>query len=306
MNILIPKSCRSDDPLSIPLIKAFSLEEVDWCDVYVDLLTPGNYFQTYNNLSWWNGRDINLVIVIGDRIEQMALAQWAFLHNVPICHFGAGITNTISTFDDIHRHNITLMSEIALCEDGLSCRTVRSLWLDIGKIDFGIFSESLHNNNGVIEERLEQFNIHEIGNPYLVDIDKIDNELIPNLKYDLVLYNPVTINSYENLPFIYDYLDKNRKTIVIKSNPDPKIEELPFDYENLSRPQFLGLLSACERFITNSSSEFYEAPYYLEPKQIIHVGNRNKDRSTKFENMKAYDPKDVVSIIEKWWLEKNG
>jgi UDP-N-acetylglucosamine 2-epimerase len=49
-------------------------------------------------------------------------------------------------------------------------------------------------------------------------------------------------------------------------------------YPNLPRPQFLGLLKNCHRFVTNSSCAIYEAPHFLKPEQIVQIGNRNLNR----------------------------
>ena len=49
--------------------------------------------------------------------------------------------------------------------------------------------------------------------------------------------------------------------------------------ENMERSKFLGLLKNCNFFFTNSSAAYYEAPYFLEEKQIVHIGQRNKERS---------------------------
>ena len=58
---------------------------------------------------------------------------------------------------------------------------------------------------------------------------------------------------------------------------------------------------SCDRFITNSSCSFYEAPLFLEDDQIVRVGNRNRGREVV-----KYDVSDLRSsgtIL--YFLEKN-
>ena len=69
--------------------------------------------------------------------------------------------------------------------------------------------------------------------------------------------------------------------IQIGCNPDLRVGKwggVDQYYDNLPRPQFLGLLKNCRRFITNSSAAIYEAPHFLKPEQIIMVGDRNRNR----------------------------
>ena len=122
MKIIITRGCRSDYPLSDPIIKA--MESNDFFKVYpinlhVNGSAPENFIESFNIMSHaCTSIEPDLVIIVGDRIEAAGACNAVFLNNIPIAHLGAGITNTpISTYDDILRHNITLMADIALCEN---------------------------------------------------------------------------------------------------------------------------------------------------------------------------------------------
>jgi len=56
-------------------------------------------------------------------------------------------------------------------------------------------------------------------------------------------------------------------------------------------------LKNCRRFITNSSCSYYEAPFFLKPKQIIKIGIRNKNRSDSYKNVLKKDI--LVDVIKK-------
>lgn len=307
--ILMSNSCRSDQALIKPI--SDRLEQEDWCVAHYLTLRPGNYLESYkiceNYLNKYSNYD--LCIVIGDRIEQLALCQCAFFHNIPIAVYGSGITNTIATFDDINRHSIALMADVCLCEDQNSAKLTKLLKEVIQKIT---------NDSGYYLKDLERHDIHVVGNLYLDTIDNIDESLVPSEPYDLILINPETLlqDKQENIHVFYkawEFIDKD--TIWIGGNPDCSMNidtknyqpNFTTYYENVPRSQFLGLLRNCERFITNSSSAYYEAPYFLKPEQIIQVGERNKNRSTPREWNQDYKTSErIVEIIKKWWSNKNA
>lgn len=278
MRLLISRACRSDYPLSDPIIKKLRKEQ--WCHFQTIDLVPANFLESYKKCqNLFDNFEYDLVLCIGDRIEVLPLAICASLHHQKIMHLGAGIINqTISTFDDLFRHQITILSDIALCEDRKSYMTTYKLWETIGR-------NKLKDKN----------NIHIIGNPYDINLDEIDESLVPDEPYDLVLINPTT--TIKEIPM---FLSKEN-TIIIGSNADGRIPNLKPTYDNLPRPQFLGLLSKCQRFISNSSCTRYEAPMFLKPEQIVQIGARNKLRSSKFENMQAGASDRIIEILKQYW-----
>jgi len=305
MKVLIPVGCRSDEGLSAPIIRR--MREDPFFEVIVlDL----GLFVSHFNSAYYNSEMVikeikpDLLIATGDRVEMTAAACAAFHNGIPIAHLYAGVTNNITTLDDINRHCITLWSELAFCEDYTSASNVWHLWKNIKKFTYEQIDKictKVFMSWGVNleNEELEQFNIYNIGITHLDDLE-VDESLVPDEPYDLVLINPTT--SINEIPsYITD-----KKTIVIGSNPD-----IPFnkgfrdkaDYDNLPRPQFLGLLKNCSRFITNSSSAYYEAPYFLKPEQIVLIGERNKNRST-FTNLEVGASDKIVKIVKAWEIRK--
>ena len=106
-----------------------------------------------------------------------------------------------------------------------------------------------------------------VGKPNHLDFLEIDESEVPDREYNLILYNPVTMGGSEIL------------NIILEPNNDIRY------MENQPRDKYLGLLKNCNIFFTNSSSGKYEAPYFLEEKQIVHIGQRNKERSEiKYED----------------------
>ena len=285
--ILVPFACRSDEGITKPIIKRL---ELDWQNFTLETieLIPSVFSTNYQVLDGaWN-HDIkekpDLIYIAGDRIEMVAAACAAFHNNIPIAHYGSGIVNQlISTYDDISRHCIGLWATIAFCEDRKSYMVINRLWNTIGKCTFK-----------------DKMNLHIVGNVYLDDLI-IDESLVPEEPYDLALFNPTTLTEDSD-----EIMFPERKCIRIGSNPDGQgymgvIKEGFITYDNLPRPQFLGLLKNCTRFITNSSCAYYEAPYLgLKKEQIIIRGMRNRMRSTP-QNLQAGASDKIIKIIKEWW-----
>jgi len=297
-NILLPYSCRSDSALTQPIINR--LEKEDWCNLTTIPLVPANYFDSFKRIEKHLSLcTYDLAYITGDRVEMGAAAQAAFLSNTPICHYGSGITNyPPSCYDDFIRHQIAIVSDILLCED------------------FNSYGR-MKNMEAIL--RLNDKEIYIVGNLYLDDLPELDFSLVPTEPYDLILINAETLNPTD---FIITKIEvDNTLKIFIGSNPDKEItyDNIYFErdikkgfpethfryYNNIPRSQFLGLLKNCKRYITNSSSSVYEAPLYLKPEQIIKIGERNKNRSSNFEEMQKYPntANRIITILKEWWLK---
>ena len=88
------------------------------------------------------------------------------------------------------------------------------------------------------------------------------------------------------------------------NNSATKFDPMNPTFLNVPRPQFLGLLKNCKRFITNSSAAYYEAPAFLLPEQIIIVGDRNKERSSNFYGLTPLiegASNRIIDELERWW-----
>ena len=272
IRVMVPVGCRSDEGLSAPIIRR--MEKYPEFMVYTCRLAPGNLPLSYQVATEWIGSIVpgpDLALIVGDRTEMLAAATACFHANIPIVHVYAGITNSFATHDDIARHMISLMSDVQFCESSHAAFTVANLLTSVRK----------------------QPDCHVTGITHLDDL-KVDDSLVPAQEYDLVLYNPVTLGAdvegrlQADISSIIHALDeKGRRAVLIGPNPDPMIATA-YDRlivradtyrSNVSRPQFLGLLANCTRFVTNSSAAYYEAPHFLKPNQILMVGPRNLTRS---------------------------
>lgn len=302
--ILVPIGCRSDAGLTEPIIRR--LEKQDWCIVEIyEIAQPGNFKNTYLEIDNLVPLDkVDLMLCIADRVEMLACACLAFHNNIRIAHVYAGITNTpLSTLDDVNRHVITLYSDIQFCEDEYSRKRVKALcWAIEKKTNVHVVGIT-HLDDLEVDESLVP-KIDCDGCPHTLDCHRRDKGCVED--YDLVLINPTT--TMEEIVHI-----KSDFAIIIGHNPDDttlqavnieKVKDYRY-FDNLPRPQFLGLLKRCKRFISNSSAIYYEAPFFLKDSQIIQIGERNKNRSSNFKKMERGASDKIVKILEKWWKNKN-
>lgn len=208
------------------------------------------------------------VVVPFDRPEQIFVALAAFHLGIPVVSLQSGDISS-GTFDDIHRHTIALYADIHFCVGQKSTERTKELLRLAGK-------DSSH--------------VYDVGSFSLDDLN-IDESLVPSHPYLLVLYNPPTRFPElisEEMDEIEAMLDK--PALWCEPNGDmgsdliiTQLKELETKgkakyYQNLPRPKFLGLLKNASKFISNSSCIFFEAPHFLRPEQIVHVGIRNRGR----------------------------
>jgi GDP/UDP-N,N'-diacetylbacillosamine 2-epimerase (hydrolysing) len=217
-----------------------------------------------NELTTNSLEEANYILAVGDRKEtfDFVLEQWR--NNKKIIHLWAGEISQ-GTNDEVYRHAITLMSDIQLCTNNEAKKRVKQLCKAVDKIP-----------NPVV-----------VGN-VMLDNMEVDESGLPEGEFNLILYNPCEGHIEEDLKEIYHFLETQQVGYVWLKANDDKGSEFVNRYANStsqSRPKFLALLKNCKHFITNSSSMYYEAPFFLKPEQIIPIGLRNSKRESGKSNM---------------------
>lgn len=299
--IVVPNGGRSNEGLIEPILKRLRANSnFEVFQIYFDT-EVGDFNKAYKYSDYVLMKvgkiDYDLVLCVGDRVEITAAAAAAFHHGIPIAHVYAGTVGDHNMLDAVNRHVITLWSDIQFCESERAAEHIRALNSAAGLVN----------------------NIHIVGCTHMDDL-VIDEGRIFEEPYDLVLYNPLTkvgIDTIQSeLKQITGILDP-KKTIMWIGPNDDKNRYFVLEYLNelhgdgvycmhsastLPRPEFLCLLKNCDRFIGNSSSMFYEAPYFLDPNQIIHVGTRNAGRET----ITQYGASDkIISVLEDAYVKNN-
>ena len=213
------------------------------------------------------------ILAPGDRQETFDFClQW--YGKKPIIHLWAGEVSQ-GTHDEIYRWAITNMSIIQLCTNEQAARNVMLYCRAVGK----------------------EHNTHVVGNVML------DN-LPENYDYDVVLYNPPTMLTDEEInEEIKKICDMVCPTVFwFPPNGDDKSDLiLPFvTVEGMSRPQFLALVKNCRLCISNSSCIDYEVKHIIPEQRIMRIGERNRERESMFSDMTIPNAtNNIVKLLEK-------
>ena len=151
----------------------------------------------------------DLVILLGDRTEMLAIASAAMNERVPICHIHGGEV-TEGAVDECVRHAITKMSYMHFA----STENYKNRIIQLGEQPENVY------NSGALS-------VENILNTNLLSKDELLSELdIPSgAEYAVVTFHPVTLeeNSHEwQIESLYKAMRsfKNMYYIVTKSNAD--------------------------------------------------------------------------------------
>lgn len=222
----------------------------------------------------------DIVLIHGDRYEQLGVAMAASYLNIPIAHTEGG--------------------EISGCIDD----KVRNAITALADIHFPVTRDAFYN---VLSSRKSSKNINLVGSP-AIDLCKKAVEANLNIDieepYILVLHHPNTSLKEEIEPMVKALNDIPFKKIWINPNIDAGSKELSkllhkTDWEfkkNLTPEEYYTYLSKCEVAVGNSSSFIKEGAFLGVPAVI--VGKRQTDREVQ-ENILFADDANYSDILEK-------
>jgi len=221
----------------------------------------------------------DLLVLLGDRYECLALAQCAMLANIPIAHIHGG-EKTEGAVDDVIRHAISKMSHLH-------------------------FTATKTYQNRVIQLGEHPSRVFDYGAPGLDNIDKLsllskkqlaDAIELPQLEaFFLVTYHPVTLSSNEAkialdnlLTVLAEYPkfqvlitfpnadSQGRKLIDVLKTFVSKYSERVKLFESMGQLNYLSAMKHASLVIGNSSSGIIEAPSFQVP--TVNIGDRQKGR----------------------------
>lgn len=219
----------------------------------------------------------DMLMLLGDRFETLALAQAAMLSGVPIAHIGGGDV-TEGAIDEGVRHAITKLSHLHLVTHQDAARRVFRM--------------------GEAPDR-----VHVVGNPGLDMLTRA-----PAMAHDalearlgrplgarnlLVTFHPVTTSPDKGLAELDALLTALKPLTdvtlwITRANADPggmafnaAFEAFAAGRNNVSLhdalgPAYLPLLAACDAVVGNSSSGLAEAPSVRTP--TVDIGLRQAGR----------------------------
>lgn len=232
------------------------------------LISFSDYFSTL---------EPDLLLVLGDRYESLAVSIAAMNEKIPIAHLHGG-EKTQGAVDDVIRHAITKLSYIHFT----STREYKNRVIQLGEHPDRVYE-------------VGAIGIENILNEKLLSREELEKSLGVKLgeQYAVATYHPVTLEKNTSESQVRDLLDvcikrKDICFIFTKANADEdgrkinKILEEYSKYENikvyssLGMKRYLSALKYAKFVIGNSSSGILEAPSFKIA--TINIGDRQKGR----------------------------
>lgn len=220
----------------------------------------------------------DLLIVLGDRYETLAVCCAAMNAKIPISHLYGGET-TEGAVDESIRHAITKMSYLHFT----STTEYRKRVVQLGEAPDRVFEvgalgiENIIRTQLLTKEQLEEQIQFTLDSPYAI-----------------VTFHPVTLEADNVMVQVNQLLEacsanKDMKFIFTKANADAhgqKVNQAIDQYvrgnqntvafASLGMLRYLSALKYCDMVIGNSSSGLIEAPSFGIP--TINIGDRQKGR----------------------------
>ncbi|WP_173776853.1 UDP-N-acetylglucosamine 2-epimerase [Campylobacter lari] len=274
---------------NIALCKSMGLLQISLCEA-LDELKP------------------DIVVILGDRYEMLAVASTCLMMQIPIAHLCGGELS-FGAIDELIRHAITKMSHLHFA----SAQEYANRIIQLG------------------EEKQRVFNVGSIGgeiieNMKFVNKNSLQKEL--NIKFNkniyLITYHPQTLNLQDNkkeITQLLNFLDnlENSTLIFTKANADENgimINNMINEYciknknkaklfDNLGSLKYLSLMKIATAVIGNSSSGICESPFFKTP--CINIGDRQKGRicADNIINVKINKLNDALKILNSSTYKNN-
>ena len=261
-------------------------------------------------------RDLNpdLLVILGDRYEMLALASSTLIFTIPIIHLHGGEI-TEGAYDDAIRHSISKMSHLHFA----STEEYKNRIIQLGE------NPKFVHNVGAI-------GLDSVKKLPLLSQDELEQELdFQFKKYNYqVTFHPSTLDKEspeKQFQILLNVIDKQEDSFFVftKANADTGgriINKMIDDYvsknsdkarafSSLGNLRFLSLVKFCDAVVGNSSSGILEVPSLKTA--TINIGDRQKGRiqaesiiNTKVSEIEILDAFEKVKSEEFKNIVKNS
>lgn len=216
-----------------------------------------------------------LILILGDRYEMLAVAQTALFLGIPIAHIHGGEI-TEGAFDDAVRHSITKMSLLHFTSN----ETYRKRVIQMGESPERVFNVGAPGLENFIRLKLLS----------RADLEESLNFTLRS-KNILVTYHPVTASEEKGIDELIAALTDLSEVgqIITLPNSDPGYEDIfnkwhkyAHDKKNvhlvtsLGQIRYLSTMKLCDAVVGNSSSGIIEAPF--GGVATVNIGKRQYGR----------------------------
>lgn len=227
---------------------------------------------------YFSRRSPDLLLVLGDRYETLAVCCVALNQRIPVAHMHGGET-TEGAVDESIRHAITKLSYLHFT----STKEYSNRVIQMGEQPDRVFCVGATGIENIIREKL--LSKSELESSINFKLDK---------PYALVTFHPVTLennNSEEQVRALLNVCKRHKelKFLFTKANADAHgrvinrlIDEFVREQDNaiaftsLGMVRYLSAVKYSSMVVGNSSSGILEAPSFGVP--TVNIGDRQKGR----------------------------
>ena len=239
----------------------------------------------------------DLVIILGDRTEMLAMATAAMVANIPIAHIHGGET-TEGAYDESIRHAITKMSYLHFA----STETYRKRIMQLGEHPDRVFNvgaiglDSIKNLVLLNKEEFEQSINFKLGkNNILITFHPVTLESqSAQAQFKAILD---VLGSLEDTHFIFTHANSDKDGRVINQMIEQfvnKNQDRAVAFKSLGQLRYLSALRHVDIVLGNSSSGIIEVPYFNIP--TINIGDRQKGRILSESVIQAQPTVEAITL----------
>lgn len=226
----------------------------------------------------------DIVVILGDRFEALAMAQACMVGRIPIAHLHGGEA-TYGVMDELIRHSITKMSHLHFT----STEEYRNRVIQLGEHPERVFNvgaigtEITRNFKFLSREDLEtELKLKLDGPFYLVTFHPVSlDETTAKEQFCCLLtaLEEVMKNAHTQIKVIFTKANADTDGRIINRLIDSYVTQHPnrsFSFTSMGQKKYLSALRYATAVVGNSSSGIIEAPSLKVP--AINIGNRQKGR----------------------------
>lgn len=221
----------------------------------------------------------DLMLILGDRYEMLAVASTALIYKIPIAHLHGGEI-TEGAFDDAIRHAITKMSHLHFT----STEAYRKRVIQLGEQPERVFNvgamgvENVLKNVFMSKEEIEQsLNFQITDNCFLCTYHPVT---LSNMSSETQVVNLLeALDDHKDYHIIFTYSNSDTDSqIIIKRIQEyvDRNEDRCMFIPSLGQRRYFSTLRYMTAVIGNSSSGIIEVPSFGIP--TLDIGDRQKGR----------------------------
>ena len=233
-----------------------------------------------------------LIILLGDRLEILAVSLAAYIYRIPIAHIHGGELTT-GSLDDGFRHCISKLSTIHFPSNNIYMKRL----IQLGESPKTVFNVGALGVENIFKTKLLSRN--EIQKQLKIKLKKniisicLQPEITEKLTKNIARHTLDALEKYNDKTLIFTMpgADLNNEILFEKIKKFVSNKKNSYFFKNLGSQKYLSLLKISDICIGNSSSGIIEMPVFKKP--TINIGDR-QDGRVKSESVIDVKPKKVL------------